>query len=107
MGFVALEVTLELIEQLQGPLKRMKRGNRALADQLSRAALSIASNVSEGAGREGADRHHFWVIAHSSAREAKTQIRIALAEGYVDDVGVLGLVDRVCALTFGLKRTKN
>lgn len=107
MGFVALDEALNLIEQLREPMKRVKRGNKTLADQLSRSTISVASNISEGSGREGADRHHFWVIAHSSAREAKTQIRIAVAGGLVGEDGprLLALADRVCALTFGLKRT--
>ena len=52
--------------------------------QLRRAAASIASNFSEGSQRVGGDRLHQYRIAAGSAAEARVQLRLAVAWGYID-----------------------
>jgi len=49
-----------------------------LASQMQRAAVSIPSNIAEGYARINTkDKHHFYVISFSSARELETQLEIA------------------------------
>jgi four helix bundle protein len=57
-----------------------------LTDQLRRAAVSIPSNIAEGAAR-GSDKEfiHFLYIALGSLAEAETQIIIAKRLEYIDD----------------------
>lgn len=58
----------------------------ALADQLRRSALSIPSNVAEGAGRNSdTDFAHFIDVAIGSAFETETQLGIAKGSGYISE----------------------
>lgn len=57
---------------------------RALADQMHRAAISIPSNIAEGAERDSkADFVRFLRIAKGSCSELRTQIYIARELGLV------------------------
>lgn len=55
-----------------------------LSNQLQRAAVSIASNIAEGASRESAvEFAHFLEIAIGSAFEVETQLIIAYQRNYL------------------------
>lgn len=57
--------------------KTMKGGGIA-ADQMERAADSIAANIAEGYGRGNTkDALRFWTFAHSSADELESHLRVA------------------------------
>ncbi len=57
-----------------------------LVSQMTRAAISISSNIAEGFGRNTAkDKRQFYVIAKGSALELRSQIRIAKDIGYIDE----------------------
>ena len=56
---------------------------KGLCDQLQRAAVSISSNIAEGAARSSdADFAHFLDFALGSAFEVETQLKIAKNVGY-------------------------
>ncbi|TVR56624.1 MAG: four helix bundle protein [Candidatus Competibacteraceae bacterium] len=56
-----------------------------LRDQMTRAAVSIASNIAEGAERASApDYNRFLHIAKGSAAELRTQLYIAQRIGLID-----------------------
>ena len=57
---------------------------KGLCDQLQRAAVSISSNIAEGAARSSdADFAHFLDFALGSAFEVETQLKIATNVGYI------------------------
>ena len=56
-----------------------------LTSQVKRAAVSIPSNIAEGAGRKGSKEfQRFLYIAMGSASELDTQIEIAVRLGFVE-----------------------
>lgn len=79
-----------------------------LTSQLRRAAVSVPSNISEGAGGRSPDHfRNFLSIAVSSLNELSTQLEIANRIGYLDLTThdkAQGLVDECLALTYGLKK---
>ncbi|WP_323927964.1 four helix bundle protein [Aeromonas veronii] len=77
-----------------------------LTSQMRRAAVSIPSNIAEGAGRTGNKEFaHFLDIARGSLSELDTQIEIAMMLGYVSqDSPLPAQVLRVGSLLTGLHK---
>jgi four helix bundle protein len=99
--FEALEVSLDLVRALRRPVAHVRNRDRDLAQQIRRAASSIALNIAEGRERAGAGRTHHWRIAAGSAAEVRAALRVAVAWGDVEDrdvAGALELLDRVLAM---------
>lgn len=70
-------VAIELVE-LAGA-RPISRGTAGVVDQLRRAAASIALNIAEACGKEGADRQRFFAIARGSALECAAALRVLAA----------------------------
>lgn len=69
-----------------GHTEQFARGYGFLADQLNRAALSIATNLAEGNGRfTKADRRHFFAIARGSTQECVPLIELARRRGLISN----------------------
>lgn len=68
-----------------------------LTSQLRRSAVSIPSNIAEGAGRGGGGRSfaQFLRIAAGSAAEAETQLQLARDVGIGDGALIDDAADRV------------
>jgi four helix bundle protein len=78
-----------------------------LVSQMRRAAVSIPSNIGEGAAR-GGDREfiQFLIIARGSLSELETQLLISNDLGYMQDVpDIQERIDRLFALIGGLLRS--
>ena len=60
-----------------------------LVDQLTRAAVSVPSNIAEGFGRTtNKDFAHFVAQARGSLFEVETQLIIANELGFIDDITI-------------------
>jgi four helix bundle protein len=82
---------------------------KSIADQVIRAANSVAANLAEGQGRIGRDRTHFWRIAYASAREVDSHIQLLARAGVVDSrraAKVIATFDEVRAMTWRLMNPK-
>ena len=71
----AVELTVQVYTASADFPKEEKYG---LTSQIRRASVSIASNISEGAGRNSDGEFvHFWGIANGSSYELQTQLTLA------------------------------
>jgi four helix bundle protein len=75
-----------------------------LAAQMRRAAVSVPSNIAEGAARMGGREFlHFLSIARGSLSELETQLLIAVRLGYAaENKAALTKIDTVSRLITGL-----
>jgi four helix bundle protein len=79
-----------------------------LTSQIRRAAVSVPSNISEGAaGRSVLQFRNFLSVAIGSLNEISTQLEIAFRVGYLDRRKLLETekeIDECLALTYGLRK---
>lgn len=80
-----------------------------LTQQMRRAAVSIPSNIAEGAARDGKKEYSYFInIARGSLSELDTQVKIAQMLGYTKDISDLSeLTIRVGKLLTGLHKKWN
>jgi four helix bundle protein len=103
--FHALEFSLAVMDQLAPIERKLRQQRKSLADQVGRAAESIALNFAEGRQRAGLDRIDLYRRAAGSAAELTTALRIARARGYItqeDYAAVDAHLDRVRAIAWQL-----
>ena len=76
-----------------------------IRDQMQRAAVSVASNIAEGAERGGKDFLRVLTISRGSASELRTQAYIAFKVGVIQEEAMKHIVDetkRVNRMLFAL-----
>lgn len=105
---LSIELTATIYE-ITGRLPDSER--YGLVSQLRRAAVSIPSNIAEGAARSSKrERRRFYEIARSSLVEIDTQLVIAEELGYplsVEKSDISELLNHIFALLSNLiKKTK-
>ena len=83
MAFQVKELSIQLIEVLAPVMPRIKQRDKSLADQLSRAATSKASNLGEAELSDPGNRKARLFAAAGSANETLTALRVAVAWRYV------------------------
>jgi four helix bundle protein len=69
------------------------RAEGDLKSQMRRAAISVVSNIAEGAERSDREFHHFLSIALGSAAEVEVQAIIASDIGLIDEPTCGRMVD--------------
>lgn len=79
-----------------------------LKDQITRAAVSIPSNIAEGAERNSKQEYiRFLHIAKGSAAELRTQLYIAAEIGLIEKETLRQLVDDLKHISAMLQKTVN
>ncbi len=102
-AFHAYDAALGLVSALRPVLEQLKTRDRALADQLRRAASSVALNIAEGNRRAGQDRIQFFRIAAGSAAEVRAALEVAAAWESIEASPAAEVqVDRVLAMVWKL-----
>lgn len=81
-------VVLEVLTALQQVLRQIERRDRDLARQLRRCSASVALNLAEGMFSRGQNRGVRYHSALGSARETLACLEVAVACGYVQQVGL-------------------
>lgn len=107
MAFQVEEMSLELIDALAPLMRRIKQRDKALEDQLRRAASSIGLNCAEAAFSDPGNRRARLFTAAGSAAETRHALRQAVAWRLVAAVEVeraLKLVERIVAILWRMTR---
>jgi four helix bundle protein len=101
---------MDLVEKIYAITKTFPREETyGLSSQLRRAAVSVPSNIAEGAaGRSPVQFRNYLSVAIGSLNELDTQLEVALRVGHINGLQfkeVAGLVDECLALTYGLRKS--
>ena len=77
---------LHMVAQVHRLLPVIRRQDRALADQISRASKAVPLHIVEGISRRGRDRGHLLTVAIGSTNETHAGLDVALAAGIITAV---------------------
>lgn len=86
-------------------MERVKRHDKNLAEQMRRAATSVALNLAEAQGVFGGSRRLRVETALGSAREVLAALRVADAFGYCETEPQQADFDRLVQRLVGLRRS--
>ena len=103
--FQAAELSFELIEELRPLVSRIRAVDRGLADQLMRAASSVALNIAEGRSSDAGNRRARYFTAAGSADESRAALRVAVGWRHIqaaDAERANALLDRLVAILWKL-----
>jgi four helix bundle protein len=99
--------SMELVTQIYEVTREWPREEAfGLTAQIRRAAISVPSNIAEGAGRSSnADFSRFLSIAMGSLSEIETQLEIAQRLAYAGDcAGMIQSLQPIRSMLVGLKK---
>ena len=107
MAFQVAELVIELIEVLAPLMPRIKQRDKSLADQLARAASSVALNLGEAQLSDPGNRRARLFSAAGSANETLTGLRVAIAWRHLpasEAQQALALLRRIVAILWRMTR---
>ncbi|SRR5260221_13965036 len=107
MAFQVEDAAIELIEVLGPLVPKIKARDRGLADQLMRAASSVALNIGESNYSEPGNRRARLFTAAGSASETRLALRVAAAWGHCsaeEAQTARALLERILAMLWKLTR---
>ena len=102
------QVSMELVKDIYALTKNFPSDEKfGLINQLRRAAVSIPSNIAEGASRQSSkETIQFLYVALGSLSEVETQVEIARNLDYINEIGsVLGKILRVRMMLLALLKS--
>ncbi len=104
----AMELTVEIYKATE---KFPKEETYGLTSQIRRAAVSIPSNISEGAGRNSKNEfRQFLSVANGSSYELQTQVIIANQLNLLNDEttdALLSKIEEIQKMNYGFQKTLN
>jgi four helix bundle protein len=109
---IAWQKAMDWVETIYELTRRLPREEMyGLSSQLRRAAVSVPSNIAEGAaGRSVTQFRNYLSVAIGSLNELATQLEIVWRIGYLDRKVVAKVetsVDECLAVTYGLRKSLN
>src|SRR5688572_9902511 len=84
MALQVASLSFEMIGALRPLMPQLRRRDRALADQISRAATSVALNIAEGDFSDPGNARARFFTAAGSANETLAGLKVAVGWGYLD-----------------------
>lgn len=101
--------SMDLVEKVYSITNQLPSKEQfGLTSQINRSAVSIPSNIAEGAGRNSPrEFNQFLGIASGSLFELETQLIIVKRVGYLSDDSVrssIELIGEIHKMIYGLKR---
>src|SRR5436853_6906013 len=107
---VAWQKAMDLVEKVYELTRKLPMEEiYGLTSQLRRAAISVPSNIAEGAaGRSLVQFRNYPSVAIGSLNEMATQLEIAHRIGYLNSTTFTdteSLVDECLAVTYGLRKS--
>jgi len=107
MALQVAELSIQVVETLRPLVPRIRRHDRSLADQVVRAASSVALNIAEGEHSDPGNRRARFYSAAGSANETLAALRVAVAWGYFAETEAevaAGMLRRVLGMLWKLTR---
>jgi four helix bundle protein len=105
MAFQVEELAVELIEALRPVVARIKARDRGLADQVMRAASSVALNIGEANYSDPGNRRARLFTAAGSAAETRLALRVAVSWRHccpTDTAPARALLERIVPMLWKL-----
>jgi four helix bundle protein len=96
-----------VVREIAPLLQVVRRQDKALADQLKRAAQSVVLNIAEARGSDAGNARSRFATACGSAKEVRAALHIAGDWGYIESQTAADLdqrLDEVCAITWCLAK---
>ena len=107
MALIVGDLSIELVERLRPLVSRIKARDKSLADQLQRAANSVALNIGEAEYSDPGNRRARFHTAAGSAGETRAALRLALAWRIVARTNgepAMALLERILPMLWKLTR---
>ena len=107
MALQVARMSFEVIETLRRLVEQVRRRDRALADQISRAASSSALNIAEGDFSDPGNGRARFFTAAGSANETLAGVKVAVAWGHLqsaDAASSISLLEQLVRMLWKLAR---
>ena len=107
MAFQVAEYSFQVVEQLRPLMGRIRQRDKSLADQIQRAANSVALNIAEADHSDPGNQRARFFTASGSANETLAGLRLAIGWGFVPEAeteAAVSLLRRIIAMLWKLNR---
>ncbi len=102
-------LALEFFDLADEAIEALPRGRGHLADQLTRASLSIVNNIAEGAGKfSRGDKRRYYLAAAGSSTESAAMLDVCLRRALIGEEAHRrgkGILDRIVSMLVALAKS--